>query len=105
MYDYRETVEGKRRFANPEIYEKTLKFQQEMAKHGIAWHNHFANECTIDFCCCEGNNLSDTNYHTFIPSFRTVAKQALEELKGQLSIIDNMREIKSKIDNLVKDFD
>jgi cytosine/adenosine deaminase-related metal-dependent hydrolase len=85
MIDYRNTVEGSRRFANPDIYQKSLDFQEEMARHGIAWHNHYADECTPDFCCCHGDNLSDTSYHTYIPSFRAVVKQALDELKEKVS--------------------
>ena len=75
--DYRETEEGKRRFENKEAYELSLKYQQDMANIGIAVHNHFANECTIDFCCCEKDG---NKYHTFIPSFRTFLKENLNKL-------------------------
>lgn len=104
MIDYRETIEGKRRFANPEIYEKTLQFQEEMRKLGIAWHNHYANECTPDFCCCQGDNLSNTNYHTFIPSYRTVAKQAIEELVESLTIDVRLRTIKENGLKVIEQF-
>ena len=80
MEDYRDSEEGKRRFANPEIYQKTLDFQEEMGKAGVAWHNHYSDECTIDFCCCQGDNLSNTKYTTYIPSNREVVKQALSDL-------------------------
>lgn len=79
-YDYRETIEGKRRFSNPEIYRKSLEFQKEMQKLGVAWHNQFADECTHDFCCCEGDNLMGSDYKHYIPSFRTVLKDALDDL-------------------------
>lgn len=80
IVDYAKSEEGKRRFDNPEIYQKSLDFQSEMGKLGVAWHNHFADECTIDFCCCEGDNMKDTDYKHYIPSFRQVVKLALEEL-------------------------
>lgn len=89
--NYQDSVEGKRRFENKEVYKKTLDFQNEMKKHGIAWHNHFANECTIDFCCCEGDNVKKlhgnngeiypaSEYKHYIPSYRTVIKEAFQEL-------------------------
>ena len=84
MEDYRNSEEGKRRFANPEIYQKTVDFQEEMRSMGVAWHNHYSNECTIDFCCCQGDNLKSTNYSQYIPSNREVIKQALEELFDQV---------------------
>lgn len=88
-HDYRNTEEGQRRFSNPEIYKVTLDFQKKMGELGIAWHNHYSDECTIDFCCCQGDNMGQhgdkikypaTNYNTWIPSFKEVIKLALEEL-------------------------
>lgn len=68
--DYRDTPEGKWRFANPSLYQKTLEFQSMLAKHGIAWHNPFANECTADFCCCYG----DGKYKKYFPSMDQMLK-------------------------------
>jgi hypothetical protein len=39
-----------------------------LAGEGIAWHNPFSDECTSDFCCCEGGG----NYHTYFPSLQKV---------------------------------
>mgnify|MGYP000552973827 CR=1 FL=1 len=91
MKNYAESEEGKRRFANPQIYQKSLDYQAEMGKLGVAIHNHYSDECTIDFCCCQGDNLKgveglqDTNYHTYIPSFTTSLKQAFSELEAEFS--------------------
>lgn len=82
VQNYLETEEGKRRFNNPEIYQATLDFQNKMKDLGVAWHNHFADECTVDFCCCVGDNPKDlkTSYNHFIPSYREVVKLVLDEL-------------------------
>lgn len=74
--DYRKTKSGKRRFGNPAIYKKSLEFQKYLKENGIAWHNVFADECTIDFCCCEG----DGDYHTHFPSYYASAKVLFKEL-------------------------
>lgn len=79
-YNYLETEEGKRRFENKQVYELSLKFQQDLKELGVAWHNVFSDECTTDFCCCCGDNLDDTNYSIYLPSYRSVVKLALEEL-------------------------
>lgn len=76
MKDYRETDAGKRRFANPEIYQETVKFQDYLKSMGIAWHNPFSNECTIDFACCMG----DRDYHTYFPSYGKAVEQFTNEL-------------------------
>lgn len=68
--DYRDSLAGIRRFNNPELYQKTLEMQQEFAKNGIAWHNPFSDECTMDFCCCTGGG----NYDTYFPSYEQVLK-------------------------------
>jgi hypothetical protein len=103
--DYRITEEGKRRFDNPEIYEKTLKFQTEMGKLGVAWHNHFANECTADFCCCEGDNMDDTSYKHYVPSFRTAIKVALDELYEKVKHLDNQGQIKRNFDRFAYEYE
>ena len=114
MEDYRETTEGKRRFDNPELYEKTLAFQTQMAENGIAWHNHFSDECTIDFCCCNGDNLKEfkgsggkiypeTKYKHYIPSFTTVIKQAFTEYYETVKSTDKDGKIKKSIDRFVAD--
>lgn len=115
MQDYRYELEGKRRFDNPSIYKKTLEFQNEMAKLGVAWHNHFANECTIDFCCCQGDNMKEiisengtvypaTNYKHYIPSFRTVIKDALDELYEEVKHgdLEHQRWLRNKFNDYVK---
>ena len=115
--DYRDTIEGARRFKNPEIYQKTLEFQQEMAKLGVAWHNHFSDECTIDFCCCMGDNMKEltgaggvkyppTDYKHYIPSFRTAIKQALEELFDEVKHGDKEHQkwLKDKFDSFAKNY-
>lgn len=63
MQDYRDTKEGKWRFANPEHYKKTVEFQVFLQGIGIAWHNPLANECTNDFGCCtnSGNYTARIN--------------------------------------------
>lgn len=100
--DYKKTIEGKRRFENPQLYQKTLDFQKEMAANGVAWHNHFSDECTIDFCCCIGDNMKgenvDTNYTHFIPSFKTAIKQAFEEYYEEVKQLDKDGKIKQHID-------
>lgn len=80
-YNYLETEEGKRRFENPKVYDLTLKFQEDLKKHGVAWHNVFSDECTQDFSCCCGTSLDNgIQYNTFLPSYRSVVKLALQEL-------------------------
>lgn len=85
--DYRNSIEGKRRFENSEIYGLTLQFQDNLRKLGVAWHNVFADECTIDFCCCQGDNMEalgeeypNTDYKHYLPSYKEVIKLALDEL-------------------------
>lgn len=70
--NYGDTMEGRRRFDNPEIYKETVAFQNRMQQLGVAWHNHFSDECTSDFCCCTGEG----NYQHYIPSFDTVIKES-----------------------------
>ncbi len=84
QYDYRKTVEGKRRFGNKAIYAQTLEFQKKMAEQGVAWHNHFSDECTIDFCCCQG----DGKYEHHIPSFTVAIKQAFAEYYEEIKAFD-----------------
>jgi hypothetical protein len=50
--DYRSTDEGRLRFANPEIYQKSIEFQDYLFHNGIAWHNSLSGECTRGFECC-----------------------------------------------------
>ncbi len=117
MIDYKETEEGARRFANSEIYKKSLDFQKDMKLMGVAWHNHFADECTIDFCCCEGDNLPKidgdngktypaTDYRFYIPSFRSVIKLALEELYEECKHGDQEHQdwLKNKFDVYLKQY-
>lgn len=114
-YDYRETEEGKRRFENPEIYQATLDFQNKMAELGVAWHNHYSDECTIDFCCCQGDNMGEcgetikypaTKYQTWIPSFREVIKWALEELYEECKHGDKEHQdwLKNKFDKYLEQY-
>lgn len=92
-YNYLESEEFKRRFENKEAYELSLKFQSDMANLGIAWHNTFSDECTVDFSCCCGTNLEGCpDYHTYIPSNYTVVKLALEELFEKVKHGDNQHQ-------------
>lgn len=75
--DYRNSLEGIRRFNNPELYQKTVEMQKEFQKNGIAWHNPFSDECTDDFCCCTGQG----NYDTYLPSYRQAFKDHQEYRK------------------------
>lgn len=50
--DYRETPQGIWVQENPIAYHETMRFQEKLCEHGIAWHNPFADECTRDFGCC-----------------------------------------------------
>ena len=75
-YDIRDTESFKRCIENPEVYRESIKFQNFLAQHGIAWHNTFSNECTEDFSCCEG----DGQYKTYLPSYYNFAKTIFEEL-------------------------
>jgi len=52
-YDYRLTPAGIRVSKHPRIYKLTVVGQWILYKIGIAVHNHFADECTPDFNCCE----------------------------------------------------
>lgn len=78
-----------------------------MGELGIAVHNHFSNECTIDFCCCEGDNLEGTNYRHYIPSFRSSAKQLFEELFEEIKHGDQEHQdwLKNKMDEFIKRLD
>lgn len=78
--DYRKTKAGERRFNNPKIYRESRRFQQILAENGIAWHNVFADECTADFSCCEG----DGEYYVHLPSYYSMAKQLFTELFEQI---------------------
>jgi hypothetical protein len=97
MDDYRDTVEGKRSFENKGIYKLTFNFQQKMAKLGVAWHNHFSNECTDDFNCCCGNG----DYQHYIPSFRTAIKQAFKEYYEEIKHIDKDGLLKTHLDKFI----
>lgn len=99
MSNYNDTIEGKRRFKNPDIYKKTLDFQNQMKDLGIAWHNHFADECTIDFACCCG----DKDYKHYIPSFRTVIKQAFNDYYEEIKHLDSDGKIKKHIQLFIND--
>ena len=96
--DYRKTKAGKRRFENKELYKQSLDFQTALAKEGIAWHNVFADECTVDFCCCEG----DGKYHTHLPSFYGSAKQLFKELFDDIKHGD--QEHQDWLENKLNDF-
>lgn len=80
MEDYRESQAGKRRFNNSEIYQKTLEFQAYLRSKGIAWHNFYSNECTIDFDCCESKSIGKIPVSLSIPSERIIVKTAFENL-------------------------
>jgi hypothetical protein len=71
--DYRQSEAGKRRFNNPEVYKKTIDFQNYLQSKGVAWHNPYSDECCSDFACCTGEG----NYHTYFPSY----SQALKEFE------------------------
>jgi hypothetical protein len=73
--DYRKTEEGKRRFTNPEVYQKTVDFQNYMQSVGIAWHNPYSDECCSDFACCTGVG----DYHTFFPAIDRTKKFSVTE--------------------------
>lgn len=55
MEDYRNTIEGQRRFKYPKLYWLTCMFQASLWFLGIAWHNRYSDECTRDFNCCESS--------------------------------------------------
>jgi hypothetical protein len=69
-YDHRTSLTYLRTSTYPELYKKSVEWQDELQRNGIAAHNHFADECTSDFACCTG--LGD--YHTYLPSYETVLK-------------------------------
>jgi hypothetical protein len=98
--DYRYSIEGKRRFENPELYKKFLEFQKEMKEYKVAIHNPFANECTMDFCCCEG----DGDYLHYFPSERVIIKQALEELYQEIKHGDEEHQdwLKNKMNEFLR---
>lgn len=100
-YDYTETKAGQRRFNNTEVYEKSLEFQQVLAKNGIAWHNVFSDECTQDFCCCEG----DGEYTTYFPSYYSHTKQIFEELFEKIKHGDKEHQdwLKNEMDRFLKE--
>lgn len=117
IIDYKTTEEGRRRFENTEIYEETLKFQKRLASLGVAWHNHFSDECTIDFCCCQGDNMRElkgdngeiypaTAYQFYIPSFKEVIKLALEELYEECKHGDKEHQdwLKNKFNSYFKNY-
>ena len=99
-FDYRETPAGKRRFANPEVYQKTFEFQNYLESQGIAFHNPYSDECNSDFCCCEGNG----NYQTYFPSYAKFAKQLLEELYEEIKHGDEAHQqwLKKKMNEFLK---
>ena len=116
-YDVRDSVEFKRSIENKKAYQLSLKYQQDMSKLGIAVHNHFADECTIDFCCCKGDNMpelkgdngqvySKTDYKTYLPSYKTAIKQALEELydKVKHGDLEHQQWLKNEFDNYIKNY-
>ena len=97
--DYRKSNPGIRRFSDKETYAKSLEFQYFLKTKGIAWHNTFADECTIDFCCCEG----DGEYKLHLPSYYSSAKQLFSELFEQIKPIDKEGQnlLKSKMDSFL----
>lgn len=102
MIDYRYTLSGIRRFNQPDVYKITLEFQKQLASHGIAWHNPFSNECTVDFCCCKG----DGKYNAYFPSYEEVIKQFCSELFEETKHGDEEHQkwLKNKIDTFRKKF-
>lgn len=76
QFDYRLTESGKRRFGNPELYLKTVEFQNFLDENGVAWHNPFSNECTMGFECCMGTG----NHKHYFPSYQTLVKDFCKEL-------------------------
>jgi len=117
-FNYTKTEEGKRRFENKEAYQISLKYQSDMGKLGIAAHNHFSNECTVDFCCCEGDNIKElrgcdgqvypaTQYKIYIPSFKSAIKLALEELFEECKHGDREHQdwLENKFNNYLRQYD
>lgn len=102
MQDYRYTLSGLRRFNNPDVYKKTLEFQKYLKENGIAWHNPFSNECTVDFCCCNG----DGKYNSYFPSYEVVVKQFCNELFEETKHGDKEHQdwLKYKIESFRKEF-
>lgn len=100
-YNYLETQAAKRRFENKDLYVKSLEFQNALKGNGIAWHNIFSDECTEDFCCCEG----DGNYHTYFPSYYSVVKQIFAELFERIKHGDQEHQdwLKNKMDRFLKE--
>lgn len=106
MKDYRESLSGKRRFSNPEIYKKTLEFQEYLRGKGIAWHNFYSNECTIDFDCCQDKSIGKIPISLSIPSediiLKTFSGELFEEIKhGDQEHVDWL---KNKIEEFTKNY-
>lgn len=103
-FDVRDTQSFQRCINNPEVYKKSVEFQNYLYENDIAWHNNVANECTIDFCCCQGDGDFDTN----LPSYYSFAKEILEELFQKIKHGDQEHqdwlenEMKKYLDELCK---
>jgi len=90
---------------NAEIYKKTLEFQKYLREHGIAWHNFYANECTIDFDCCEGKAIGKVPVTISAPSERIVVKTAFENLFEEIKHGDQEHQdwLKEKMDKFLNE--
>ena len=99
--NYLKSKAGKRRFANPEVYQKTLEFQKYLQENGIAWHNPYSDECTDDFGCCEP--LGD--YSDRIPSHNTWLKRLFARLFDDIKHGDQEHQdwLEDKINTFLKD--
>jgi hypothetical protein len=99
-HDYRKTKAGQRVSFDSETYRKSLEFQKYLKSKGIAWHNVFANECTIDFCCCVG----DGKYTAHFPSYYSSAKQLFDELFEKIKHGDTAHQqwLKNEMDSFLK---
>ena len=99
-HDYTKEIAGIRRFSDKETYVKSLDFQDFLKTKGIAWHNVFADECTLDFCCCEG----DGDYKTHFPSYHSSAKQLFQELFERIKHGDKEHQdwLKNEMDKFLK---
>lgn len=101
-FDYRFTLSGIRRFNSPDVYIKTVEFQNFLKENGIAWHNSFSNECTSDFSCCVG----DGKYHSYLPSYEVLLKQFCNDLFEEVKHGDTDHQdwLKSKIESFRKNY-
>ncbi len=106
MKDYRESIAGKRRFSNPEIYAKTLEFQSYLRSKGIVWHNFYSDECTIDFDCCQEKTIGKIPVTLSVPSEETILKTFSNDLYEEIKHGDDEHKewLKNKMESFLKKY-